>query len=98
MSASSFQARYETVKKLYVDAKQEHVFTFWDGLSDTQRTTLLQQLEGIQINRVNEIYYYAGNSTLNVLNYGTNKVTTLSTAATLLTLEVPYTLSSIKKL
>ena len=53
---STLQARYETVKALYRKAKQEHVFKFWDRLTEAEKEQLLGQLEELDVERVNGIY------------------------------------------
>ena len=55
-SSSSLDTRYEAQKTRFNKAGQEHVFTFWDKLSDGERGSLLDQLESIDIDRVNDIY------------------------------------------
>ena len=52
----SRQERYTSLKSRYEKAGQEHVFTFWDKLSDAERDALLDQLEHLDIQRVNNIY------------------------------------------
>ncbi|KLO09272.1 UDP-N-acetylglucosamine diphosphorylase [Schizopora paradoxa] len=49
-------SRYETLKAKYSKAGQEHVFAFWEKLSEDERTPLLDQLERIDVERVNVIY------------------------------------------
>lgn len=56
MSNESLRKRYEAVKARYEKAKQAHVFTFWDKLSESQKEHLLDQLENLDIERVNNIY------------------------------------------
>ncbi|KAJ7754929.1 UDP-N-acetylglucosamine diphosphorylase [Mycena maculata] len=49
MSSSTLRARYEA-------AGQGHLFKFWDILSPSEQTTLADQLEALDIERVNRIY------------------------------------------
>lgn len=59
MSNQSLQSRYNIIRKRYENAQQAHVFTFWDKLSDTERTHFLDQLDSIDVDRVNTIYLNA---------------------------------------
>jgi len=49
-------SRYDTLKSKFSKAGQEHVFTFWEKLSEGEREHLLDQLERIDAERVNDIY------------------------------------------
>lgn len=53
---SSFQSRYQSLKATFDHAGQGHVFAFWDDLSDSAKASLLDQLERIDIERVNHIF------------------------------------------
>ncbi|KAJ7610821.1 UDP-N-acetylglucosamine diphosphorylase [Roridomyces roridus] len=50
--SSSLRARYQA-------AGQDHVFTFWDKLSASEQSALTDQLEALDIERVNRIYQKA---------------------------------------
>ena len=56
MSTQSLQSRYNSTRKRFENAHQEHVFAFWDQLADTERTQFLDQLDKIDVERVNAIY------------------------------------------
>lgn len=43
----------------YQKAGQEHVFTFWDELSPEEQRNLAQQLQSLDVDRVNTIYQQA---------------------------------------
>ena len=47
---------YETIRKRYDAAGQGHLLQFWPKLSDSERATLLAQLNALDIDRVNRIY------------------------------------------
>ncbi|KAI9138820.1 nucleotide-diphospho-sugar transferase [Paraphysoderma sedebokerense] len=47
---------YEKLHALYKDAKQDHVFTFYDSLSASQKEELLGQLASVDPHRVNRIF------------------------------------------
>jgi UDP-N-acetylglucosamine/UDP-N-acetylgalactosamine diphosphorylase len=51
MTASDLQQ----IRQRYIKAGQDHVFRFWDDLSDDQRSQLLAQLENIDPEKVTEI-------------------------------------------
>lgn len=50
------QGRYKAQKARYEAAGQEHVFKFWDTLNEAERSALLDQVESLDIERVNAIY------------------------------------------
>lgn len=52
----SLEERYARLHSLYTSAGQSHVFTFYPELSEIERNALLDQLEGMEIERVNRIY------------------------------------------
>ena len=47
---------YESTRKLYEDAGQDHLFQFWDSLPTSAQSALLTQLDSIDIKRVNRIH------------------------------------------
>lgn len=49
-------SRYETLKSRFDKAGQGHVFAFWEKLSASEQASLLDQLESIDIERVNSIF------------------------------------------
>ena len=49
-------SRYDTLKARFESAAQGHVFAFWNKLSSSEQETLLNQLETINVDRVNAIY------------------------------------------
>lgn len=53
---SSLQTQYKAVKARFEKANQGHVFTFWDRLSTVEQENLIEQLNGFDVERVNEIY------------------------------------------
>lgn len=46
----------ESLREKYAKAGQEHVFTFYDQLSGDEQQSLLQQLAGIDVDRVNRVW------------------------------------------
>ncbi|KAH0591088.1 hypothetical protein H2248_001194 [Termitomyces sp. 'cryptogamus'] len=46
----------DTLRKRYQSAGQEHLFTFWSQLSKGEQASLVEQLEALDIERVNRIY------------------------------------------
>lgn len=50
---------YLSTRKLYEDAGQGHLFHFWAKLSAEEQSTLLSQLEALDINRVNRIFAHS---------------------------------------
>ena len=48
--------RLTELRGLYDSAGQSHVFTFYDSLTPSEQDSLLEQLAGIDIHRVNRIY------------------------------------------
>ncbi|TDL20952.1 nucleotide-diphospho-sugar transferase [Rickenella mellea] len=48
--------RYDELKTRFQNANQGHVFAYWDKLSDSQRTSFLDQLDRLDLQRVNDIY------------------------------------------
>ena len=48
-----------SLRKRYQDAGQDHLFTFWSQLSDDERVALSNQLEALDIERVNRIHHNA---------------------------------------
>jgi hypothetical protein len=46
----------ESLREKYAKAGQEHVFTFYDRLSPTDQHSLLSQLSGIDVERVNRVW------------------------------------------
>ena len=52
-------ASYDSLRQIYADAGQEHVFTFYDTLSSEEQSSLLSQLASIDPARVNTIYKLA---------------------------------------
>jgi len=56
MSANSQHANTEQLRAKYEAAGQGHVFTFFDSLSPSDQSSLLTQLETIDIDRVNRIF------------------------------------------
>lgn len=53
------QAQMSKLRQLYQSAGQGHVFTFWESLSPDQKASLLDQLDSIDVERVNRIYHNA---------------------------------------
>jgi len=49
-------SRYDALKSKFSKAGQGQVFTFWEKLSEDERERLLDQLERIDVERVNDIY------------------------------------------
>ena len=47
---------YESTRKRYEDAGQDHLFQFWSSLSPSEQSALLTQLDSINIERVNQIH------------------------------------------
>jgi UDP-N-acetylglucosamine/UDP-N-acetylgalactosamine diphosphorylase len=47
---------YESTRKLYEEAGQGHLFHFWPELSKSDQSSLLSQLETLDITRVNRIF------------------------------------------
>ena len=47
---------YESTRKLYEDSGQGHLFKFWSSLSPSEQSSLLDQLDSIDIKRVNRIH------------------------------------------
>ena len=47
---------YEAIRKRYEAAGQGHLLQFWPKLSDSERASLLAQLDALDIDRVNRIY------------------------------------------
>ncbi len=52
----SDSSRLSKLRDLYDSAGQSHVFTFYDSLTPSEQSSLLDQLSGIDIHRVNRIY------------------------------------------
>ncbi|THV07476.1 UDP-N-acetylglucosamine diphosphorylase [Dendrothele bispora CBS 962.96] len=50
---------FESLQKRYEAAGQGHVFKFWPKLSESERKSLLEQLDALDIDRVNRIYQKA---------------------------------------
>lgn len=51
--------RYAKLFELYQTCGQAHVFTFFDRLNPAEQSALLDQLESIDVRRVNRIYQHA---------------------------------------
>lgn len=49
----------DNLRERYESAGQGHLLQFWSALSDTDRITLVAQLEALDIERVNRIYHKA---------------------------------------
>ncbi len=49
-------SRYDALKSKFSKAGQGQVFTFWEKLSEDEREHLLDQLERIDVERINDIY------------------------------------------
>ncbi|KAJ4002294.1 UDP-N-acetylglucosamine diphosphorylase [Lentinula boryana] len=47
---------FESIKARYEAAEQAHVLQFWPQLSDSEKASLLEQLDSLDIERVNRIY------------------------------------------
>ncbi|KAJ3732000.1 UDP-N-acetylglucosamine diphosphorylase [Lentinula guzmanii] len=47
---------FESIKARYEAADQVHVLQFWPQLSDSEKASLLEQLDSLDIERVNRIY------------------------------------------
>lgn len=58
-SSSPDPAQLSKLRQLYQSAGQAHVFTFYDTLPPHGQATLLNQLAGIDVHRVNRIYHNA---------------------------------------
>lgn len=58
----------DTLRKRYQAAGQEHLFTFWSDLSQEEQASLAEQLEALNIERVNRIYKKAVGSESGVLS------------------------------
>ncbi|KAG0049392.1 UDP-N-acetylglucosamine pyrophosphorylase [Gryganskiella cystojenkinii] len=59
------QQRVQTVRDLYRTAGQEHVFTFWDQLTEQQQDEFLDQLESLDPAALNTIYTQATTASKN---------------------------------
>lgn len=55
-SLTTMTANLESLRQTYAKAGQEHVFTFYDKLSADDRQSLLKQLAGIDVERVNRVW------------------------------------------
>ena len=55
----------ENVRDRYQAAGQDHLFTFWSQLTDSERAALTRQLESIDVDRVNRVYTKATSSESN---------------------------------
>lgn len=53
---SKYSATFESLRKHYKAADQDHVLNFWDQLSISEQSSLLSQLEALDIDRVNRIF------------------------------------------
>ncbi|KAH7886064.1 nucleotide-diphospho-sugar transferase [Phlebopus sp. FC_14] len=58
----SHNSAVEIIRNKYQVAGQDHLFTFWSKLTDTERDSLLNQLENLDVERVNTIYEKATTS------------------------------------
>lgn len=47
---------YDALREQFVAAGQDHLFQFWPKLSDSERDSLLAQLETLDVDRVNRVY------------------------------------------
>ncbi|KAI1334238.1 nucleotide-diphospho-sugar transferase [Xylariaceae sp. FL0016] len=54
-------ANVAALKTSFESAKQGHVFTFYDSLSDSDKETLFRQLQKIDVTRVNNLWHAAQN-------------------------------------
>ncbi len=51
----TFQGHDATIKNIY-DNNQQHVFSYWDDLSDSEKESLLQQLQDIDFNLLQQLF------------------------------------------
>lgn len=58
----------ESLQKRYADAGQGHVFSFWPKLSSAQQGYLQNQLESLNVERVNRVYTKAVSAEAEALN------------------------------
>ncbi len=54
----TFESYDDTIKKVYTHG-QQHVFTFWDELTDGEKRELLQDLSGIDFGKLKQLYEIA---------------------------------------
>ncbi|KAJ8120135.1 hypothetical protein O1611_g10443 [Lasiodiplodia mahajangana] len=54
-------ANVAALKAKFESAKQGHVFTFYDSLTDSEKETFFQQLQKIDPARINKLWEYAQN-------------------------------------
>ncbi|GFH59840.1 hypothetical protein CTEN210_16319 [Chaetoceros tenuissimus] len=55
------ESRKEELFKKYEAEKQQHVFQYWDDLTPSQQTSLLDQLESIEVEKLNQYLTAAKN-------------------------------------
>jgi len=58
----SYPSRKDLIQRVY-DHKQEHIFAFWDRLSDAGKSALLDDAESIDFDLLTRLYTQAGQST-----------------------------------